>query len=477
MKDFVRKRTKIVSTLGPATSDLETIKGLILAGVNVFRLNFSHGTVDEHRKRASLIREAAQQLQTRVAILADLQGPKIRIACFKQRKVELKIGQTFILDADLDANLGDAQQVGIDYKNLPKDVVSGDKLLLDDGRIIFIVNKIEGNKIFCKVEVGGVLSDHKGLNKLGGGLSAKALTEKDKVDLISAVNINADYIAISFPRNAQDMLYARELMRAAGGQAGLVAKIERAEAMHAIDDIIRASDAVMVARGDLGVEIGDAALPAAQKLIIQRARTLDKAVITATQMMESMIENNIPTRAEVFDVANAVLDYTDAVMLSAETAMGKHPIAVVAAMRRICIGAESEPSTKVSKHRVECFLNKDDEAIAMAAMYTANHSNVKAIVSITASGDTPLLMSRIKTDIPIFAFSPSEKTLSKVCLFRDVYPVPFSLDGLDHHNVYDEVSKVLLENDLIKPGQNVLVTCGDFVGKRGSTNTMKILTV
>lgn len=476
MKKFVRKRTKIVSTLGPATSDLETIKGLIIAGVNVFRLNFSHGKVDDHRERAVLIRQAAEQLQTRVAILADLQGPKIRIACFEKDQVKLKVGQTFILDADLDSTAGNEKQVGIDYKNLPKDVAPGDKLLLDDGRIIFVVDKIEGNKVCCTVEVGGMLSNHKGLNKLGGGLTAKALTEKDKSDLISAVKINVDYIAISFPRNAQDMIYARELMHAAGGQAGLVAKIERAEAMGAIDDIIRASDAVMVARGDLGVEIGDAALPAAQKLIIQRARALDKAVITATQMMESMIENNIPTRAEVFDVANAVLDYTDAVMLSAETATGKHPIAVVEAMSRICLGAENAPSTKISKHRVECFFNKDDEAIAMAAMYTANHSNVKAIVSITASGDTPLLMSRIKTDIPIYAFSPAEKTLSKVCLFRDVYPVPFSLDELDHHTVYTEVSKVLLENNLIKSGQNVLVTCGDFVGKRGSTNTMKIIT-
>ena len=358
MKDFARKRTKIVSTLGPATSDLETIKGLIEAGVNVFRLNFSHGTVADHRNRATLIHEAAKQLQTRVAILADLQGPKIRIACFKQGKIELQVGKPFILDADLDSTIGDETQVGLDYKNLPKDVAAGDKLLLDDGRVVFVVEKISGNKVHCKVEVAGVLSNHKGLNKLGGGLTAKALTEKDKADLISAVSINADYIAISFPRNAQDMIDARELMHAAGGKAGLVAKIERAEAMHAIDDIIRASDAVMVARGDLGVEIGDAALPAAQKLIIQRARALDKAVITATQMMESMIENSIPTRAEVFDVANAVLDYTDAVMLSAETATGKHPVAVVEAMSRICIGAENEPSTKMSKHRIEGFLRK-----------------------------------------------------------------------------------------------------------------------
>jgi len=477
MKNFTRKRTKIVATLGPASSDLEIIKGLINAGVNVFRLNFSHGTTDEHRTRATLIHHAAKQLDTRVAILADLQGPKIRITCFQHGYVELQEGQTFILDTDLDPAAGDALQVGIDYKDLPQDVSADDKLLLDDGRLVLVVTRIEGSKVYCRVEVGGILSDHKGLNKLGGGLSAQALTVKDKADLKTAVDINVDYIAISFPRNAQDMIYARQLVHDAGGKAGLVAKIERAEAMHAIDDIIRASEAVMVARGDLGVEIGDAALPAAQKHIIQRARSLDKAVITATQMMESMIENEIPTRAEVFDVANAVLDYTDAVMLSAETATGKHPLAVVEAMKRVCIGAEKEPSTKVSKHRVECFFSKSDEAIAMAAMYTANHSDIKAIVAITASGDTPLLMSRLKTDIPIFAFSPTEKTLNKVCLYRDVYPVPFSLHGMNDKNVYQHVTDILKDNDLVKVGENVLVTCGDFVGQRGSTNTMKIVTV
>ena len=476
MKNFMGKRTKIVATLGPASSDLATIKGLINAGVNVFRLNFSHGVAAEHQQRATLVKQAAEQLQTRIAILADLQGPKIRIACFKQGHVVLKKGQAFILDVDLASADGDVTQVGIDYKNLPQDVDSGDKLLLDDGRLVLIVNEVNGNKVNCCVEVGGVLSDHKGLNKLGGGLSAPALTEKDKLDLVTAVNINADYIAISFPRNAQDMLDARQLMHQAGGKAGLVAKIERADAMQDIDDIIRAAEAVMVARGDLGVEIGDAALPAAQKHIIQRARALDTAVITATQMMESMIENGIPTRAEVFDVANAVLDCTDAVMLSAETATGKHPLAVVKAMSRVCIGAENEPSTKISKHRIECFFNKSDEAIAMAAMYTANHSDIKAIVAITASGDTPLLMSRIKTDIPIFAFSPTEKTLNKVCLYRGVFPVPFSLEDMNQQNVYQQVTQLLIASHLVKAGENVLVTCGDFVGQRGSTNTMKIVT-
>lgn len=474
---LTKKRTKIVATLGPASSDYDTIKALIRAGVNVFRLNFSHGTADDHRGRAELVHKAAANLNTHVAIMADLQGPKIRIASFKDKKIELKEGDKFTLDPDLADDAGDQYQVGLAYEDLYKDLKAGDRLLLDDGRVVLIVESIEGKKVHSEVDVGGVLSNNKGINKLGGGLSAEALTEKDKLDLITAVELDVAYIAISFPRSAKDMEYARELVQAQGGTAGLVAKLERSEAMDCIDEIINASDAVMVARGDLGVEIGDAALPAAQKHIIQRARSLDKAVITATQMMESMIENKIPTRAEVFDVANAVLDYTDAVMLSAETAAGEHPVEVVEAMSRICLGAEADPKTKISKHRVDGFFGKDDEAIAMAAMYTANHSDVSAIVSITESGDTPLRMSRIRTDIPIYAFSPSDKTLRKTCLFRDVYPVPFALDDIDNNNVYERVLDELKQQELVARGDKILITCGDFVGVRGSTNTMKIVEV
>lgn len=477
MLNHLDKRTKIVATLGPASSDLKTIKALIEAGANVFRLNFSHGVADDHRQRAATIHQAASELDAKVAILADLQGPKIRIACFEQGKVVLTEGAKFTLDGDLDLNAGTNTAVGITYKNLPNDVIPGDKLLLDDGRVVFAVESIDGNKVHCIVDVGGDLSNNKGINKLGGGLSAACLTEKDKADLLVAVELDVAYIAISFPRTAQDMIDARRLVTKAGGDSRLVAKLERSEAMDCVDEIIQASDAVMVARGDLGVEIGDAALPAAQKHIIQRARSLDKVVITATQMMETMIDNTIPTRAEVFDVANAVIDHTDAVMLSAETAAGKHPIKVVEAMTRICLGAESDPSTQVSKHRVECHFDQSDEAIAMAAMYTANHTNIKAIVAITASGDTPLLMSRIRTGIPIYAFSPVEKTLRRVCMFRGVYPVEFSVDNIDNNNVYHKVIEKLETLHKIETGDNILVTCGDFVGTRGSTNTMKIVKV
>ena len=475
MTSMTEKRTKIVATLGPASNSVEIIQKLIAAGVNIFRLNFSHGVAADHQGRADMIRIAAKNLNTEVAILADLQGPKIRVSKFKETKVWLEEGQTFILDAALDVNAGDATHVGIDYKELPNDVKANDILLLDDGRIVFKVNQVNGQKIMCTVQNSGFISNNKGINKLGGGLSAEALTDKAKIDMKTAIAIGVDYIAISFPRTAEDMNYARKLMKEYGGHAGLVAKIERAEAMDVIDEIVMASDAVMVARGDLGVEIGDSQLPAAQKLIIQRARALNKSVITATQMMETMIENTIPTRAEVFDVANAVIDYTDAVMLSAETASGKHPVLVVEAMSRICIAAEKDPSTHVSKHRVECMFDKIDETIAMSAMYAANHMDVKAIVSITATGSTPLLMSRIKTGIPIYAFSENAETLRKVCLYRGVYSFDFPLDNIDHNNVFTKAAERLLKDHLIQKGDKILVTCGDFVGVHGSTNMMKVI--
>lgn len=476
------RRTKIISTLGPATSELATIQRLIEAGVNVFRLNFSHGVADDHRQRAQHIRQAAKNANTEVAILADLQGPKIRVARFKDKKVNLKAGQAFILDANLADDAGDENQVGLDYKALPNDVKPGDRLLLDDGRIQMTVVDTQGSQVHCTIENGGVLSNNKGINKQGGGLSAEALTDKDKQDLKTAVSIAADYIAISFPRSADDMNYARQLLREANGRAGLVAKVERAEAVEktTLDGIIKASDAIMVARGDLGVEIGDAELPAAQKYMIQRARELDKAVITATQMMESMIENNIPTRAEVFDVANAVLDGTDAVMTSAETATGKYPIEVVESMARICLSAEQQPLATLSGHRLECHFEQVDEAVAMSTMYAANHLAVKAIVSLTESGATPLLMSRIRSGIPIYALSRNQTSLRKMCLFRGVHPMEFDVTKVDDDQLYQQgmhAIELLQQQGIVKTGDWVLVTGGDVAGVGGRTNTMKILQV
>lgn len=471
------KRTKIVATLGPATDKKGVLPAMIEAGLDVVRLNFSHGTADDHIRRANLLRECAKQAGREIAIMADLQGPKIRIARFKQGKVFLKEGAQFVLDADLAKDAGDEKAVGIDYKGLPKDVGQGDVLLLDDGRLVFKVNKVQKNKIICKVEVGGELSNNKGINRKGGGLSAEALTAKDKKDLKTAVKLNADYIAISFPRNAADMKKARNLLKKAKGNAGLIAKIERSDAVPLLDEIIKASDAVMVARGDLGVEIGDAELPAVQKHIIQRARSLDKVVITATQMMESMIHNSIPTRAEVFDVANAVLDGTDAVMLSAETATGDHPALVIAAMARICLGAEKQPKTQVSRHRVECQFQRRDEAIAMAAMYTANHYNIKAIIALTESGATPLWMSRIRSGIPIYALAHSVRTTRRLTLYRGVYPLYFNIDKLDKRHVNDFAFTELKKHGVLRKGDCILITYGDLLKTTGGTNTLKILEV
>jgi pyruvate kinase len=471
------RRTKIIATLGPATRERAALVRLLQAGVDVVRINFSHGTEAEQLAQIQLVHECAQEIGREVAVLADLQGPKIRISRFQQQQVSLQVGQDFTLDADLNKDAGDEHTVGIDYKELPRDVAPGDRLFLDDGRISMIVQAIVGNKIQTKVEVGGTLSNNKGINREGGGLSAKALTDKDKRDLITAVKANADFIAVSFPRCAQDILYAKQLIREANGQSAVIAKIERVEAVAAMDEIIQASDGVMVARGDLGVEIGDAELPAVQKALIKRARTFNKPVITATQMMESMIHNDIPTRAEVFDVANAVLDYTDAVMLSAETATGKHPNLVVEKMVHIIVGAEKDPSTKRSRHRVECQFEYIDEAIAMATMYTANHLEVKAIIALTESGASPLWMSRIRTPIPIYGLSRHSETRRKMMLYHGVFPIPFDVLKETRDTVNQAAIDVLKKSGLVHSNDRVILTKGDLEGIHGGTNAMKIMIV
>lgn len=472
------RRTKIIATLGPATDDPIILERMIEAGADAVRVNFSHGTADDHARRIKALRTAAAKLKKEISVIADLQGPKIRIARFAHQKITLRSDAEFILDADFPNDAGNEERVGIDYKQLPQDVYPGDTLLLDDGRLSFKVVRVEGQQIICHVITGGELSNNKGINRLGGGLSAVALTEKDKQDIQTAVDLGADYIAVSFPRSAADMLEARTLLEMAGGDdIGIIAKIERTEAVKAVDEIIKVSDAVMVARGDLGVEVGDAELPAIQKHIIQRARSLDKAVITATQMMESMIYNPIPTRAEVFDVANAVLDGTDAVMLSAETATGTHPDKVVEAMSRICLGAERQPRAYISGHRVECQFQQVDEAIAMATMYTANHFNIKAIIALTESGSTPLWMSRIRSGIPIFGCSPSVSALRKMTLYRGVYPIHFTDSDSNFVKIEQRAVAALKDRKLVQTGDYVILTRGEVMGLHGGTNMMKIVQV
>ena len=475
------RRTKIVATLGPATSSPEDIAAIIRAGVDVARLNFSHGNAEQHRNNAEAVRAAAREQGRFVAILADLQGPKLRIARFAKGSIQLQAGQQFILDAAMDKEAGSDERVGIDYEQLIDDVRPGDILVLDDGRIELEIGQIENRAIVCKVLIGGMLSSNKGLNKRGGGLSAPALTEKDKADIKTAARIGADYVAVSFVRTAEDMHTARRLLKESGSSAGLVAKIERAELVHdeaALDAVIEASEVVMVARGDLAVEIGDAELVGVQKHIIARARTLNRIVITATQMMESMIHNPMPTRAEVSDVANAVLDYTDAVMLSAETAVGEFPVQTIEAMARICIGAEKHPSTQTSKHRIHESMARVDESIALSAMYAANHlKQITAVICMTETGATPLMMSRIKSSLPIFALSRRHDTQHRVALYRGVQTVPFDADDMPNEDINAAAVDELVERKVVKAGDLVIITKGDYANAQGGTNTLKIVSV
>lgn len=471
------RRVKILATLGPASENEEVLSQMIDVGLNAVRCNFSHGTAQDHEKRVEFVRSIMEKKNWTIGILGDLQGPKIRVACFKDGPVMLEDGQHFTLDASLDRDSGDQTTVGIDYKELPNDVVQGDILLLDDGKLIFEVLSTDGVKVECLVKTGGKLSNKKGINKLGGGLSADALTEKDKEDIKTAAQIGMDYVAVSFVRNASDIEYARELLRAEGSNAGIVAKIERAEAIDNIDEIIQASDVVMVARGDLAVEVGDAQVPGIQKHIIQRARELDKVAITATQMMESMIECPTPTRAEVSDVANAVLDGTDVVMLSAETAAGKYPVKTIEKMDHVIRAVEKDPSTFKSNHRIELHFNRVDEAIAMSAMYAANHLHAKGLIALTESGSSALWMSRIRSNLPIFALTRSRETMGRVTLYRGVIPIHFDSTKMPKDYVNRAAADELVKRGVAKEGELVVLTSGDHMGLHGGTNKMKILTI
>jgi pyruvate kinase len=472
------RRTKIVATLGPATDDRGTLRDMIEAGLNVARLNFSHGEADDLRARCELLRRTAEESGHVVGVIGDLQGPKIRVKRFRKSSVTLKKGNSFFIDPALGEDDGNKKGVSVAYEDIHKDVSAGDILLLNDGQIKLRVDNVEGSRVNTTVVVGGVLSDHKGINREGGGLSAPALTDKDRSDIKLAAELQMDFVAVSFVRSADDVNEARRLLEDAGGTGKIIAKIERVEALDRIDEIIDAADAIMVARGDLGVEMGYAELTGRQKQIIRRTRYKNKVVITATQMMESMINNPIPTRAEVSDVANAVMDGTDAVMLSAETAVGKYPVAVIEAMSEVCIGAETHMQARTrTSHRWDDRFKEVDEAIAMAVMYTANHLDVKAIIALTESGSTTLWMSRIRTDIPIYAFTPHEATSRRVTLYRGVYPVSFTIQTTDRARLYRGIFTTLLSNDLVEEGDLVIFTKGDLEGVSGGTNSMQIIEV
>ena len=453
------------------------LDALLAAGVDVVRLNFSHGDPASQIARAQAVREAAARVGREVGILADLPGPKIRIETFADGKVELKAGDRFDLLASDDAPPGDATQVGVSYLGLPGDVAPGDVLLLDDGLLQLQVESVDGARIACTVLNDGALSNRKGLNKQGGGLSLGALTEHDEALIKVAAQLEADFIAVSFCRNAADMDRAREVARAAGSEAALVSKIERAEAIENLAEIVDASDVVMVARGDLGVEIGDAELPGLQKKIIREALERNRVVITATQMLQSMVESPIPTRAEVLDVANAVIDGTDAVMLSAESAAGRYPVKAVEAMSRICMGAERQFSHDTDFEKAPRNLEKADQAIAMAAMFLSEHIGVRAIVAMTESGGTARFLSRFRSPAPIFALSRHAPSRRKMAMMRDVRPLDFDSRGLASRDAARVAVKQLFDDGLLAEGERLVFTSGDHMEHRGATNTLRLLQV
>ncbi len=476
---MLTRATKIVATLGPASSDPALLEQMIRAGVNMVRLNFSHGKAQDHIDRAEMVRAAAKRAGCEVAIMADLQGPKIRVGKFANTRVQLQTGQDFVLDASR-TEPGDETAVGLDYKDLPRDVKPGDTLLLNDGLITMKVSKVVGEAVHAVVTMGGELSNNKGINKKGGGLTAPALTAKDMEDIKTAMSFQAEYVAVSFPQNATDMEMARQLCNVAAAEfnhkPALIAKIERAEAIPRLEEILRASDGIMVARGDLAIEVGNAAVPALQKRMIKLAQQMDKTVITATHMMESMINNPIPTRAEVSDVANAVLDGTDAVMTSAETAAGKFPLETVIEMANICLAAESAETVELDADFTGKTFSRIDQSIAMGALFTAYHLGAKAIVAMTESGSTALWMSRHRIHIPIYALTPKVNSQRKMTLYRNVTPLLMDTSA-DRDTALADAEKHLIRRGIVQKGDIYVITCGEPMGWPGGTNMLKICRV
>ena len=473
------RATKIVATLGPASSSPEVLERMIRAGVDVVRMNFSHGKAQDHIDRATLVREIAKRCGKEVAIMADLQGPKIRVGKFVGDKTMLEPGQKFVLDGAT-TELGTNERVGLDYKELPRDVKAGDILLLNDGLLKLVVDAVRGDEVRTTVVVGGELSNNKGINKAGGGLTAPALTAKDMEDIKTAMSFQCEYLAVSFPKTATDMEMARQLANVAGEpwrhKPQMIAKIERSEAIPVLDQILRASDGIMVARGDLAVEVGNAAVPALQKRMIKMAREMDRVVITATQMMESMIVNPVPTRAEVSDVANAVLDGTDAVMLSAETAAGRYPVETIEMMASICVEAEGAEEIALDATFTNKTFARIDQSIAMGALFTAYHLGCKAILALTESGSTALWMSRHRIHVPIYGLTSQVRSQRRMTLYRNVTPMLMP-NFTDRDEALAKAELLLVESGVLKVGDTYAITCGEPMGHPGGTNMLKVCRV
>lgn len=475
----MNRQTKIVATLGPASSSPEVLERMIRAGVDVVRLNFSHGKAQDHIDRAAMVREVARRVGKAVAVMADLQGPKIRVGKFEGGKTELIPGQRFVLDGGT-TELGTNERVGLDYKELPRDVKPGDVLLLNDGLLVLDVEGVHGDQVHTIVRIGGELSNNKGINKQGGGLTAPALTGKDMEDIKTAMSFQCEYVAVSFPKNATDMEMARQLANMAGEpwrhKPAMIAKIERSEAIPVLEQILKASDGIMVARGDLAVEVGNAAVPALQKRMIKMAREMDKVAITATQMMESMIVNPVPTRAEVSDVANAVLDGTDAVMLSAETAAGRYPVETIEQMAAIAFEAERAEDVRLDADFSNKRFGRIDQSIAMGALFTAHHLGCKAILALTESGSTALWMSRHRIHTPIYGLTSQATSERRMALYRNVQPMIMPT-FTDRDAALEKAEALLIERGVLMPGDTYAITCGEPMGYPGGTNMLKVCRV
>ncbi len=474
------RRTKIVVTLGPST-DVPLVLREVVEVADAVRLNMSHGHFEAHAERVDQVRKIAQEIGKDIAIFADLQGPKIRIGCFETNDgIVLHEGDSFCLDRECDPNQGNQERVWFDYAGLIHDLAdrSEIELLLDDGKIRLSVEKKSTSAFYCRVVSGGALTNRKGLSVMGGGISAPMLTPKDRVDLDQACQLDIDMIALSFPASGDDILKARELIDAHDPSIGIISKIERKEAVDNLEDIIHHSDVVMVARGDLALEVGEEEVPVLQKYIIKQGRLKATPVIVATQMMESMISSATPTRAEVSDVANAVLDGADCVMLSAETATGKHPVQVIHKVASICKRIEKHSLTQKSQYQDKLTYHSIDESIANAAMHLANRMQVTAIIALTEHGRTPRIMSRVRTGIPIYALSRRLRSRSKMSLMKDVYPIPFAIDGIKtSRELVTKIVDFFLDEGVFKQEDCFLMTHGDDLTGSRVTSTLKICRV
>ncbi len=468
MKTFIPK-TKIVCTIGPASETPEVIGELIKIGMSVARLNFSHGTKEGHKQKIATIRRISADLNRPVAILQDLSGPKIRVGEIPEPGIELKEGNKLILTAR--SIIGNEREVSISYPNLPRELKEGDTVLLADGYMELTVEKVSGEDIHCVVERGGILTSHKGINIPTESIGVPSMTEKDKEDLIFGLEQNVDYVALSFVRKAQDVEQLKGLIRDAGKDIPVIAKIEKWEAVNNIEEIMEVADGIMVARGDLGVEIPIAEVPMVQKMLIRKANMLGKPVITATQMLRSMVDQPRPTRAEATDVANAVLDGTDAVMLSEETASGNYPIDAVHQMANIIRRAEQ---TFPHRKYLELMAHKSiSESVSHVACVLADHLDAAAILATTHSGATARHISRFRPRQGIIALSPEEKTVRRLCLNWGCYPMLVP-DPRNTDDMFQKTIDSVLATGMVTKGDLVVITAGHPVWVRGTTNMLRV---